>query len=215
MSYTDQNNFFAQAYRTGTDGWTHIPFSRRPHELTMHLPKGSMILDIGAGRGQTMLSLADLGFRVIGLENNSELVHKGNAELQAKGLEKKIRFLEGDVLNIPFADQSFDALVDVGLLHHLKPEDHTLYLSETARVLKQDGLFFVAVLSKNTPQYLNWKPASSDTQDFERDGVRYHFFDADELKALFEKDFEIKSLGYDAPHGKDDATFAILLLKKK
>ncbi len=215
MSYSDQNNYFAQAYRTGTDAWTHIPFSRRPHELSLYLPKGSMVLDLGAGRGQTLLSLGELGFHVIGLENNHELVRKGNEELKAKGLEKQLRFFEGDALNIPFADQSFDALVDVGLFQHLAPADHALYASEAARVLKQGGSFFLATLSKKTPRYLNWKPMASDTGDFEREGVRYHFSSDQELQDLFGKDFEIKSHGYDAPHGADDATFAILLLKKK
>lgn len=215
MSYSSQDNFFATAYRTGTDHWTTIPFTRRAHELSLYLPKGALILDIGAGRGRLLLDLCDLGFRAIGLENNSELVRKGNEEIKTKRLDKSIRFLHGDALNMPLADQSFDALVDVGLLHHILPADYATYAMETARVLKQGGFFFLVVLSKDTPRYLSWNPKNSDDADFEREGLHYHFFTDDELRALFEKDFEIRYIDKDTPHGVHDATFAVVLLKKK
>lgn len=215
MSYHEQNDFFARAYRTGTDAWTSIPFTRRAHELAMYLPKGAMILDLGAGRGRTMYGLADLGYRVIGIENNTELVNAGNEEVKAKGLGKEIRFMEGDALDIPFHDGSFDAVVDVGLLHHLKNEDFAPYVKELARVLKQGGHAFVVALSKKTTQYLAWRPNTSDTSDFTHEGVRYHFFEEGELSALFESLFVISYINYDSPHGPDGPIFAVMLLKKK
>ncbi len=215
MSYHEQNTFFARAYRTGTDTWTSVPFTRRAHELAMYLPKGAMILDIGAGRGRTMYGLAGLGFRVIGLENNSELVASGNAEVKTKGLQKEIRFIEGDALDVPFHDGSFDAIVDVGLLHHLKPEDFASYIKETARVLKQGGHMFLVALSKKTTQYFAWHPHTSIEKDFVKEGVRYHFFEESELHALYSPLFTITYINYDSPQGADGPVFAVALLKKK
>jgi len=215
MAYAPQDTFFAQAYRTGTDHWTAIPYTRRAHELSLYLPKGALVLDIGTGRGRLMFDLANLGFRVIGLENNDDLIARGNNEIQNKKLDKDLRFFRGTALDIPLVDQSFDAVVDVGLLHHIAPLDYKLYASEVARVLKPGGFFFLVALSKDTPNYFSWHPNDSEAADFEKEGVQYHFFSDDELKAIFEKDFLVRQVDHDTPYGPGDAHFAVLLLKKK
>lgn len=215
MSYETQDNFFAQAYRTGTDAWTAIPFERKAHELGLYLPQGALILDLGAGRGRLLFDFAELGYRAIGLENNPALVARGNNMILEKGLDKELRFMHGDALNIPLADQCFDGMSDIGLLQHILPSDYSTYVSETARVLKQGGFFFLIVLSKNSPNFLSWKPQKSETADFEKEGVHYHFFSDEEITKLFEKDFEIRHIDHDTPFGVKDVDFAVVLLKKK
>ncbi len=215
MDYQDQNTYFARAYRTGTDHWSHIPFTRRAHEITEHLPKGSLVLDLGTGRGRLLFDLAGLGYRAIGLENNPELVARGNNAILLRGQEKELRFFEGDALDIPLANDSFDGLVDIGLLHHISPEDYTMYVSETARVLKTNGYFFLVVLSKNTPAFYSWHPAKDEISDYEYERVRYHFFHDQELKDLFEKSFEIVDFAHDLPYGSKDAIYTVMLLKKR
>lgn len=215
MSYEAQDNFFAQAYRTGTDAWTAIPFERKAHELGLYLPQGALILDLGAGRGRLLFDLAELGYRAIGLENNPALVTRGNNIILEKGLDKQLRFMQGDALDIPLSDQSFDGISDIGLLQHILPSDYRTYVSETARVLKQGGFFFLIVLSKNSPNFLSWKPQKSETADFEKEGVHYHFFTDEEITKLFEKDFEIRHIDHDTPFGVKDVDFAVVLLKKR
>jgi cyclopropane fatty-acyl-phospholipid synthase-like methyltransferase len=162
-----------------------------------------------------VFELASLGFKVIGLENNPELVARGNAEVKARGKEKETRFIEGDALAAPFVDGSFDALVDVGLLQHFKKEDHVRYVAELARLVKQGGLVFLVVLSKVTKQYLSWPVRESDTSEFTHEGVHYYFFSDEELDALLLPSFSVVHREYDAPQGPDDAVFATLLLRKK
>lgn len=214
MSYEHQDTFFAQAYRTGTDHWSTIPYGRKAHELALYLPKGSLVLDLGTGRGKLLFELAELGFRAIGLENNPNLVRSGNNLIKEKGLEGDIRLLEGSALDIPLADECFDALTDIGLLHHIKPEDYQAYAAEAARVLKPGGFFFLVALSKDTPNHFSWRP-NAEGSDFEREGVRYHFFEDAELKELFIKNFETIQLEHDSPYGPNGTTFAVMLLKKK
>lgn len=215
MSYADQDMFFAQAYRTGTDRWTNIPFTRRAHDLVMYLPKGAMVLDVGAGRGRLMHDLRDLGFRAIGLENNANLVRRGNEEIKNKGTEKDMRFLQGDALAMPLADASFDAVVDVGLMQHLLPSHYAEYVAEVSRVIKHDGFFFLVVLSRETTHFFRWNPKQSDQADYEMEKVHYHFFTDDEIRALFEKDFHVRSISHDAPFGNTDTVYSVVLLKKK
>ncbi len=215
MSYEPQDNYFAQAYRTGTDHWSNIPYNRRAHELALYLPKGSLVLDLGTGRGKLLFELADLGFRAIGLENNLNVIKRGNNAIKDKGLDTEIRFLEGTALDIPLVDESFDGIADIGLLQHIKPEDYPTYVAEARRVLKPGGFFFLVVLSKETPNYLAWHPSREEASDFEQEGVKYHFFSDEELRKLFEKDFEVRQLDKDHPYGPSGAAFAVVLLKKK
>ena len=207
--------FFAQAYRTGTDRWTTIPFTRRAHDLALYLPAGAMVLDIGAGRGRLMRDLVDLGFRVIGLEKNPELVTRGNEEIGRSGRVRDMRFLEGDALNLPLSDAGFDAVIDVGLMQHILPRDYGTYIAETARVLKHDGYFFLVVLSKETPNYFTWHPRVSNTVDYELEGMHYHFFEDEEIKRLFGGAFDVTSIQHDAPFGPSDTVYAVVLMKKK
>ncbi len=215
MSYADQDMFFAEAYKTGQDFWTDLPFSRHTNELMLFVPKGATVLNAGAGRGHLMHELNKLGFRVIGLENNESLVEDGNNEIKSKNLENNLRFTFGNVLNMPFADKNFDALVDVGLMHHIVSQDFKKYISETARVLKQGGFFFLSVLSKKTPKYFKWNPASESKNDYDTAGVHYHFFEEQEIQELFGDLFEIKKISYDSPFGPKDTTYLIVILKKK
>jgi len=215
MTYEEQNRFFAQAYRTGTDSWTNIPFARRAAELAERLPKGALVLDLGSGRGALLFEYAHIGLRAIGLENNPDLVKRGNNEVLAKGLEKNIRFMDGSALDIPLADTSFDAVSDIGLMQHIRPEDYAQYVSEIARVLKPGGLAFLAVLSKDTPKYFAWHPRKDELSDYIKEGVHYHFFSDEEIKSLFGTAFDIQEIDHDKPHGPKGTVYAIALLKKK
>lgn len=215
MSYSDHHNFFARAYRTGTDYWTSIPFSRRAHELTLYLPKGALLLDLGTGRGRLLFDLEELGFRAIGLEYDGAMVKRLNNEIKERGLEHSLRAMQGDTLDIPLSDQSFDAAVDVGLLQHILPKDYKTYVAEAVRVLKQGGFFFLVLLSSKTSKHLGWHPSQGDIADYQLEGVNYHFFGDRELRELFEKDFEIKYIDHDMPNGPMGTIYAVVLLRKK
>lgn len=215
MSYIDQNHFFALAYRTGSDLWTTIPFTRHASELALYLPKGACVLDAGAGRGRLLFELAEAGLRVIGLENNQTLVQSGNQEIKNKGKEKELRFIEGDIRDIPLEDKSVDAVVDVCLLQHILPTDHQTYMSEVSRVIKPGGFFFLVTLSKKTETYFTWHPGQGAESDFELEGVHYHFFTEEELHALTAEYFEVQYMDEDAPFGLKDTIFTVALFKKK
>jgi ubiquinone/menaquinone biosynthesis C-methylase UbiE len=215
MSYADQDMFFAEVYHTGDDLWKVIPFKRHAQKLMLFVPKGSSVLDIGAGRGHMLRELGKFGFRVVGLENNENIVEDGNHALKKEGLEQDLRLVPGDALNIPFTDGIFDAAFDVSHLIHVDPSNFQTYVSETSRVLKQGGLFMLALLSKNTPRYFKWNPSEGDKADYELEGVRYHFFTEEEIHRLFGEYFEIIKIKADSPFGKNDTEYLITLLKKK
>ena len=214
--YQNQKEYFEHAYDTGSDIWTKIPLQVKNSKFLDSLKPDSMILDIGAGRGSLTFELANMGFKVIGIDYVKKIVDRNNEEVKNHGLAGKVRFMEGDVLDISFQDASFDAVVDVGLLQHLKQSDWQQYESEIARVLKQGGLFLNISLSRETASYLSWFPKGSTTGNFEFEDVNYYFFTNDEIRNLFQRDFEI--IDQEIEHVKNwnhEAAFAITLMKHK
>lgn len=216
MDYSHQKHYFETAYNTGSDHWSKVVFDKKGSDIINKLEPGAMILDLGSGRGRFPFELVAHGYKVIGLDYITSIVEKNNEEVKNRGIEKSIRFLEGDVLDIPLTDGSFDAVCDVGLLQHIHPEDWTTYREQVSRVLKKDGYFFLTVFSKETTTFLNWHPKREPFGTYEREGVEYHFFSNEELSLLFESDFNVVSSRIE--HSKvhsDDVAYAVLLLQKK
>ena len=96
-------------------------------------PRDAEIVELFCGRGNGLRALQSLGFtRVEGVDLSARLVaqYQGNA-----------RCYVGDCRQLPFADQSKDALIVQGGLHHLLslPDDLERTLAEMHRVLRKDG----------------------------------------------------------------------------
>lgn len=212
--YDQSQEYFGTAYRTGSDVWTHIPFQAKAEELTDKLAPNAFILDLGSGRGKFPFQLAAKGFRVIGLDSVSAIVAHGNAEIKDHGQSEVMRFVEGDALDIPFAEESFDAVTDVGLLQHLSPDDWQQYVSEVDRVVKPMGYYFLIAFSRETAAYLNWTPKKDAHGDYEYEGVFHHFFTEDEIRRIFEEKFEIISLRIEHVPAYHNVAFIVALMRK-
>jgi SAM-dependent methyltransferase len=100
-----------------------------------------LIVEAGCGVGAWVLYLQHQGFSVIGVDNYLPAVE----QLQARGG----RAVEGDVQALPFADNSVDVCLSLGVVEHF-PENPSACLREMARVLVPGGYMFLTV------PYLNW-----------------------------------------------------------
>lgn len=77
--------------------------------------KNTLALDVGCGSGRWTRYLADQ-LKFIEAIDPSQAVLSANAYLQDK---KNVRVSQASVNNIPFADESFDFVYSLGVLHHL------------------------------------------------------------------------------------------------
>ena len=73
------------------------------------LQAGQSVLDVAAGNGNATLAAARRCADVTALDYVPELLMRAKQRATAEGLE--VQFREGDVENIPFVDQSFDAVL--------------------------------------------------------------------------------------------------------
>jgi ubiquinone/menaquinone biosynthesis C-methylase UbiE len=185
MKYKDHKEYFEIAYRTGSDMWTHLNLKDRGKILMEQLPKGSLILDVGCGRGRFSKQLAEAGYSVIGMDFEGDIIKKINEEVKNWGLDGKLKFVEGNALDIPFTDSSFDGICDFGLMENLYKEDWEEYANEINRVLKPGGFYLNISLSRETQHFFEFYPKGSENGEFEKYGIHYHFFKKEEMKEIF------------------------------
>jgi len=216
MSYDILHKHFETAYRTGTDLWSDTASSMiNAKALAEVVPAGGIVLDLGCGRGRFAFELVKHGLRVIGLDIIPLIVKQNNEEVKRLTLEKTLRFAEGSVFDIPFAENGFEAVIDIGLLHHIRPDDFEKYVNEVARVTKKDGYLFLVELSKENNAYLSWNPKADEKNDFDYHGVPYHFFTPDEIEKIFAQHFTVISHKVKYREDRDDEAHLVTLLQKK
>lgn len=90
------------------------------------------VLEVGAGTGAMSIFLAWLGFNVVSIDTNEEVVK--NARQTTSRLNAKVNFQVADTLKLPYLDQSFDIIFHQGLLEHFSDEDISKILDEQLRV---------------------------------------------------------------------------------
>jgi len=106
--------------------------------------KALKILDAGGGAGYFGLSLAELGHNVTLLDLSIEAIKIA----QKRGLNKHhgVNILLGDVENLPFIDNSFDAVVCIFVFSHLN--DPIIAMSHLKRVLRRSGRMIITFENK-------------------------------------------------------------------
>lgn len=111
-------------------------------------PAGAEILDIGAGSGQSSSLLAALpnSGRVVA----SDLTEAAVSRMKETIRNPKIEIVQASVLDLPFADCSFDVVTAFQTHFHWKP--FNLGIAEVRRVLRPGGIFLI-VSEADKPRY--------------------------------------------------------------
>lgn len=105
------------------------------------------VLDIGCGAGFLSNYLAKQNFRVAGLD-----VSPGSLAVATRfDTTGSVRYLAGDALALPFAEESFDAVCAMDFLEHV--EDPGAVIHEVSRVLRPNGLFLFHTFNRS---FLAW-----------------------------------------------------------
>jgi ubiquinone/menaquinone biosynthesis C-methylase UbiE len=114
--------------------------------------KGKKALDAGCGGGRYTIALKKLGFaEVVGVDISEVGLETCRKRLVEKGIGG-VLYKEGNVLELPFGDATFDFVFSNGVLHHTK--DMVKGIHELLRVLKPMGQGFLYLIE--TPGGLYW-----------------------------------------------------------
>jgi len=109
-----------------------------------------LILDVATGTADVAIETSKRlsPEKIIGIDISTEMLEIGRKKIKKRGLDTIIELQEGDSENLPFEDNTFDAItVAFGVRNY---ENLEKGLSEMRRVLKDNGKLVVLEFSKPT-----------------------------------------------------------------
>jgi ubiquinone/menaquinone biosynthesis C-methylase UbiE len=113
--------------------------------LEAGVPPGSKVLDVGCGAGQVVGELNRRGYEAWGVDISDAMVAYAHEHYQAN------RFRTADIEQLPFADNTFDGILCLGVLEYLSRDEAAL--REMWRVLKPGGRAVITTPSATCPFY--------------------------------------------------------------
>ncbi len=131
-----------EANREMWERWHERPASERgpDHDvlaLFRQVPKGSHVLEYGAGAGRHAIPLAKAGLKVLAVDREPLAIKK------ARELGREVEGLHaivGDALHPPLADgKQFGAVLSTQMLHVLREEEREPFLQELKRRVEPGG----------------------------------------------------------------------------
>ncbi len=138
----------------------------------LSLQAGQRVLDIACGPGTSVLALArEYGVKVTGLDLSEKNCHSGRQGAEKEGLGKLVDFVQGDAETLPFAEQTFDAVISECSFCTFPDKESAA--AEMFRVLRSGGRIGITDVILNTELPDKWKNHVShilclaDAQSFE------------------------------------------------
>jgi demethylmenaquinone methyltransferase/2-methoxy-6-polyprenyl-1,4-benzoquinol methylase len=112
------------------------------------------VLDIATGTGDlALLMIKTSAEKIIGLDISAGMLDVGRKKIEAKNLSNKIEMLLADSENMPFENDTFDAITVAFGVRNFETLEKGL--SEILRVLKPNGIF--VILETSVPEKTPFK----------------------------------------------------------
>lgn len=174
---------------------TSLPWELgRPREVLGDLIKSGLIkgkhaLDLCCGAGTNSIYIAKRGFSIVAMDIAPDAIAYAREKAEKTGAE--IDFIIGSFVELPFADETFDFIFDLGCFHHVLIEDRNQFIDDINRILKIGGLYQLTCFSykngtswnhftkKDIRDLFSWGFDIKDVKHYgsvENDGVRRYFF---------------------------------------
>jgi ubiquinone/menaquinone biosynthesis C-methylase UbiE len=123
-------------------------------EIFLDYRKDLVIADIGAGTGNYSYELASRNYKVCAIEPSDVMIAQGKNQ-------ENLTWIKGYAEKIPLNNLSVDAVICTLATHHFTSIE--LFLSETYRILKKDGILII----------YTFDPILTGEDDW----LKYHFYE--------------------------------------
>lgn len=110
---------------------------------------GKKVLEVGCGQGTVLTHLARRNASMVGVDMSRVSILRTREGARELGLPVDVA--QSDAESLPFADESFDAVVSFGVLHHTP--DTGRAVREVRRVLKPGGRAIVMLYRTGNPKW--------------------------------------------------------------
>ena len=114
------------------------------YRLAERYVEGKEVIDMGCGAGDGTHRLAGAAHSVLGVDISEDAVAHASSHYQAPNL----RYEVGNVTDLPYEDESFEAAVSFKTIEHL--EDPEQLVLQAKRLLKGDGVLVVSTPNRQT-----------------------------------------------------------------
>lgn len=155
------------------------------------------LLDLGCGLGRHAILFGKNHFNVSCFDISEEAINRTKEWAVSESLTFDYRV--GDMLELPYADASFDAILCRNVISHTDTAGMRRIIGELLRVLRPGGECYLTLGSKDTWGWkeTNWALIDENTklrqEDGPEDGIPHFYADYGLIKELF-VDFEILDL---------------------
>ena len=140
----------------------------------------STVLEVGCGVGYTPVYLArKLGCRVVGVDLYPSMVERAQERVRRAGLDEQVEIRQGDMMDLPFEDGQFDAVMAESVVAFAP--DKARALAELKRVLKPGGTLGVTESTWNRDPSPELLARAARIM-----GENYETYSVDGWRALFE-----------------------------
>ena len=189
--------------------WTKHIIKQGPGNPETKL-EGVRILDLGSGEGKHAIHVAERGAQVACIEIARNAIETFRERARDRGLlgcgvasgstHPGIAITQGSIGEpYSFADDYFDAIIDITASNSLSESERAVYLRECYRVLRDGGSMMVRALSKdgdnNAKQLLEKYPGGEyDTYVVPGWGQRERVFSEYDIRKMYGKYFEIQHI---------------------
>lgn len=131
------------APRKASRDWAVLRKARESHYRELfRIKPGDRVLDAGCGHGEYCVYALNSGAKVWAFDYATEMTQYTRRVIADAGLQAET-VAEGSVLDIPYDDNSFDAVFCLSVIDHLADRDRAF--AELARVLKPGGHMYIDV----------------------------------------------------------------------
>ena len=157
------SDLYARRFAGDVGAWFLEVQGRATMALLAHLPAGARVLDVGGGHGQLTPYLLARGFDVTVVGSAPECVRRVQSHLGPR-----CRFEVAPLLQLPYADGEFDAVLSFRMLGHVQRWQS--FTAELCRVADQSVVLdYATTRSFNafaTPLFRLKRKAEGDTRSF-------------------------------------------------
>ena len=160
------------------------------------------ILEVGCGTGANIWFLCREGFDTYGIDGSRTAVMKCEDKLQREGYTASLTV--GDILNLPYEKDMFDAVIDNQCIYSNSMADSKQIFKEVKRVLKKGGLFYSRTFGTRTYGFGLGETLPGEPHTFishkegalRKDYGIIRYMDEDEIKSVYGNYFKINSQDY-------------------
>lgn len=115
--------------------------------LKTHELAGKLLLDAGCGNGTLTAALSDFGLNVVGLDLNDGLgLAYRNRAKYAKQAKKSVQYVQGNLVQPPLQENTFDLVYSSGVIHHTPSSKEAF--DSLVRLTKKGGRLYIWVYGK-------------------------------------------------------------------